>query len=115
MRFGLVGTGFWAETCHAPALVAAPGVEFAGVWGRDPAKAAALGARFDVPAAGSFDELLAGVDANCSPLGWPGVKGHTVNYLFEDLIPDLRKAGLDEATITTIFEDQPADFLSIHN
>ena len=43
------------------------------------------------------------------------MKGHTVNYIFEDLIPDLRDAGVDEATITTIFVDNPADFLTIKN
>ena len=59
--------------------------------------------------------MLAGADANCSPLGWPGVKGHTVNYLFEDLIPDLRAAGVDEATITTIFVENPAEFLTIQS
>ena len=59
--------------------------------------------------------MLASADANCSPLGWPGVKGHTVNYLFEDLIPDLRAAGLDDAAIQTIFVDNPADFLTIQN
>jgi phosphotriesterase-related protein len=63
---------------------------------------------------GHLDKALASADANCSPLGWPGVKGHTVNYIFEDLIPDLRDAGLDEAAITTIFETNPADFLSIN-
>ncbi|WP_068155757.1 aryldialkylphosphatase [Rhodococcus phenolicus] len=63
--------------------------------------------------AGHLDRALAGVDANCSPLGWPGVKGHTVNYLFEDLIPDLREAGLDETTITKLFVENPADFLTI--
>ena len=57
--------------------------------------------------------VLASADANCSPLGWPGVKGHTVNYLFEDLIPDLRRAGIDDATITTLFVDNPAGFLTI--
>ena len=57
--------------------------------------------------------MLASADANCSPLGWPGVRGHTVNYIFEDLIPDLREAGVDEATITTLFVDNPADFLTI--
>ena len=62
---------------------------------------------------GHLDKALAGVDANCSPLGWPGVKGHTVNYLFEDLIPDLREAGVDQATIDTLFIHNPADFLSI--
>jgi phosphotriesterase-related protein len=64
---------------------------------------------------GHLGKVLASADANCSPLGWPGVKGHTVNYIFEDLIPDLRAAGLDEATITTIFVDNPANFLAIQN
>lgn len=64
---------------------------------------------------GHLDKVLASADANCSPLGWAGVKGHTVNYLFEDLIPDLRAAGLDEAAITTIFVDNPATFLAIQH
>ncbi|MFI6457916.1 phosphotriesterase [Streptosporangium amethystogenes] len=64
---------------------------------------------------GRIKQVLASADANCSPLGWPGVKGHTVNYIFTDLIPDLRAAGLDEAAIKTIFVDNPADFLSIKN
>lgn len=62
-----------------------------------------------------LDKALASADANCSPLGWAGVQGHTVNYIFEDLIPDLRAAGLDEAAIKTIFVDNPADFLTIQN
>lgn len=62
--------------------------------------------------AGYLDRVLASADANCSPLGWPGVKGHTVNYLFEQLLPDLRAAGVDEATIHTIFVENPASFLS---
>lgn len=64
---------------------------------------------------GHLDRLLVSADANCSPLGWPGVKGHTVNYIFEDLIPDLREAGVDQATITRILRDNPADFLTIHD
>ncbi|OLT11979.1 aryldialkylphosphatase [Actinomadura sp. CNU-125] len=62
---------------------------------------------------GFLDRALVSADANCSPLGWPGVKGHTVNYIFEDLVPDLRAAGLDEATIRKLLEDNPADFLTI--
>jgi len=64
---------------------------------------------------GYVDRVLASADANCSPLGWPGVKGHTVNYIFEQLMPDLRDAGIDEATITKIFVENPADFLTIKN
>src|SRR6476620_7461601 len=62
---------------------------------------------------GRVDSVLASADANCSPLGWPGVKGHTVNYLFDVLLPALREEGVDEATITRIFVDLPADFLSV--
>lgn len=62
-----------------------------------------------------LDSALASADANCSPLGWPGVKGHTVNYLFDDLLPDLRAAGVDEPTITRIFVENPADFLTIES
>jgi phosphotriesterase-related protein len=65
--------------------------------------------------AGFLDNALASADANCSPLGWPGVKGHTINYLFTDLLPDLRAAGIDESTITRIFVDNPARFLAIQN
>jgi phosphotriesterase-related protein len=62
---------------------------------------------------GHVDQVLASADANCSPLGWPGVKGHTVNYLFEQLIPDLRAAGVDDATVTKVFVENTADFLTI--
>ncbi|MBB4932827.1 phosphotriesterase-related protein [Lipingzhangella halophila] len=62
---------------------------------------------------GHLDQLLVSADANCSPLGWPGVKGHTVNYIFEDLVPDLRDAGVAEATVTKLLIDNPADFLTI--
>ncbi|WP_007023217.1 phosphotriesterase family protein [Saccharomonospora iraqiensis] len=64
---------------------------------------------------GHLDQLLVSADANCSPLGWPGVEGHTVNYLFEDLVPDLRDAGTDEATITRLLRDNPADFLTLRD
>jgi predicted metal-dependent phosphotriesterase family hydrolase len=64
---------------------------------------------------GYLDQLLVSADANCSPLGWPGVKEHSVNYLFEDMIPDLRHAGLDDGQLTALLEDNPAEFLSIKN
>mgnify|MGYP001948023311 CR=1 FL=1 len=37
LRFGLLGTGYWAAETHAAALRAHPGATLAGVWGRDPA------------------------------------------------------------------------------
>jgi len=63
MRFGVLGTGFWAREVHAAALAAHPTAELAGVWGRDLAKAKAVGAEFDVPGFGDVDELLSRVDA----------------------------------------------------
>lgn len=61
---------------------------------------------------GQADRVLASADANCSPLGWPGVKGHTINYIFEVLIPDLQRNGVDDATIHQIFHDNAHDFLA---
>lgn len=63
MRFGLFGTGTWAEMTHGPSLVAHPGVELVGVWGRDPAKAMALAGRLGVRGFTDPDELIASVDA----------------------------------------------------
>jgi len=63
LRFGLFGTGHWAAKTHAAALVAHPGAELAGVWGRDPAKAAALAKQYDVPAFDDVDALIEAVDA----------------------------------------------------
>jgi predicted dehydrogenase len=35
LRFGLVGTGYWARVAHAPALASTDGIEFTAVWGRN--------------------------------------------------------------------------------
>jgi predicted dehydrogenase len=63
LRFGVLGTGFWARTVHAAALATHPGAQLAGVWGRDLAKAKAVGAEFEVAGYADLDELLAQVDA----------------------------------------------------
>ena len=63
MRFGVLGTGFWAKEVHAAALAGHPTAELVGVWGRDLAKAKAVGAEFDVPGFADLDALLAEVDA----------------------------------------------------
>ena len=44
MRFGLVGTGYWARITHAQAIASTPGAELAAVWGRNRQAAQALGA-----------------------------------------------------------------------
>ena len=63
LRFGLVGTGPWAQKTHAPAIAATPGVQLAGIWGRDHARATALGEQYGVPGFSDFGDLLAVVDA----------------------------------------------------
>jgi predicted dehydrogenase len=63
VRFGVLGTGFWAKEVHMAGLAEHPSAELAGVWGRDVAKAKAVGAEFDVPGFADVDELLSRVDA----------------------------------------------------
>jgi len=63
MRFGLVGTGYWARVTHAAGLAAHPGVEFAGVWGRRAEATQELAAVHDARAYQTLDDLLADVDA----------------------------------------------------
>lgn len=63
LRFGLVGTGYWAEVAHAAGLVAHPGTELVAVWGRDPEKAARLADRHGARAYADLDDLIAAVDA----------------------------------------------------
>ncbi len=63
MRFGLVGTGYWAKMTHAPALASTPGAELTAVWGRDPAATAALAASCGASAHQDLDVFLASVDA----------------------------------------------------
>jgi predicted dehydrogenase len=63
LRFGLVGTGYWARITHAPALASGEGIEFAAVWGRDPGAARALAAEHGAAAYADFGKFLAAVDA----------------------------------------------------
>ncbi len=63
LRFGLVGTGYWARVAHARALADTPGIEFSSVWGRNPEAAADLAAASGATAHRDFDAFLADVDA----------------------------------------------------
>jgi predicted dehydrogenase len=63
VRFGVLGTGFWARTVHAASLAGHPQAELVGVWGRDLARAKAVGAEYDVEGYTDLDALLAQVDA----------------------------------------------------
>src|SRR5258706_4608926 len=62
LRFGLVGTGYWARTTHAPSLASSGGIEFVAVWGRNPDAARALAAEHGATAYADFEAFLAGVD-----------------------------------------------------
>src|SRR5258707_5674999 len=62
LKFGLVGTGYWARIAHARALAETEGIELAAVWGRDPRAAAALAAENGAAAYEEIEALLAAVD-----------------------------------------------------
>jgi predicted dehydrogenase len=62
LRFGLVGTGHWARITHAPALASTEGIEFAGIWGRNPDAAAALATEHKATSYPDIDALLAATD-----------------------------------------------------
>jgi predicted dehydrogenase len=63
LRFGLIGTGHWAQIAHAPALASTEGIEFAAVWGRNSGAAAQLAATYNATAHSDLADFLAGVDA----------------------------------------------------
>jgi predicted dehydrogenase len=63
LRFGLVGTGYWAQVAHGAALASTPGIEFAGVWGRNPRAAGSLADSYGATAHTDFGAFLADVDA----------------------------------------------------
>ncbi|HUH08381.1 MAG TPA: Gfo/Idh/MocA family oxidoreductase [Egibacteraceae bacterium] len=63
LRFGLLGTGFWALETHGAGLAADPDVDFVGVWGRDFGKASAVADRYGVAAYAEVDALIEEVDA----------------------------------------------------
>jgi predicted dehydrogenase len=63
VRFGLIGTGYWAAAVHAPGIAAHPRTELVGVWGRDQAKAAKLAAQHAAQPFSVVDELIEAVEA----------------------------------------------------
>jgi len=63
MRFGLVGTGYWARVTHASAVVAHPDAELVGVWGRSFDRATDLAEEFGARPYESADEMFGDVDA----------------------------------------------------
>jgi predicted dehydrogenase len=65
LRFGLAGTGHWAQITHAPGLAAAPDIELTAVWGRSAEAAATLAGTYGARSfsgTGDLDAFLDGVD-----------------------------------------------------
>jgi predicted dehydrogenase len=63
MRFGLVGTGFWARVAHAKGVLAHPEADLVGVWGRSGVKTHNLAEELGVQAFPSFDAMVEEVEA----------------------------------------------------
>ncbi|MCA1646111.1 MAG: Gfo/Idh/MocA family oxidoreductase [Chloroflexi bacterium] len=63
LRFGLIGTGFWARSVHAASVQQHPQAELVGVWGRDPRKSAELATELGTRSYSEVDALLGDVDA----------------------------------------------------
>jgi predicted dehydrogenase len=63
LRVGVVGTGPWAVHVRGATLARHPETTLVGVWGRRPDATAEAAAALGVEPLGTFDELLAAVDA----------------------------------------------------
>lgn len=63
IRFGVAGTGYWARHVHIPALLAAPGVELVGVWGRNQSTVRSIAADNGIATFATFEDMLRAVDA----------------------------------------------------
>jgi predicted dehydrogenase len=63
IRFGLIGTGYWATTVHGASVTRHPGVDLVGVWGRDATKTSDAANELGTRPYADVDTLLADVDA----------------------------------------------------
>ena len=63
LRFGLAGTGHWAQITHAPALASTDGIDFAAVWGRNARAAGELADRYHATAYADISGFVSNVDA----------------------------------------------------
>jgi len=66
MRFGLVGTGYWARVTHATAISSTPGATLGAVWGRNQQAAKELASEHGATAfvgEDTIDDFISAVDA----------------------------------------------------
>jgi predicted dehydrogenase len=62
MKIGLIGTGYWADHCHAEGITARDDLEFVGIWGRDADKTSEVAARHRTTPFDSAQALFEAVD-----------------------------------------------------
>lgn len=102
LRFAMVGTGWWANVAHLPAMVADPTIELVAVVDTDRARARVVADRFGVKHAfGDVGELLANIAVDCTVVATP----HTTHRA---VVERLLRAGVDvlvEKPLTTTAED----------
>lgn len=130
LRFGLLGTGYWARETQGAALAAHPEAELVGVWGRDPAKATDLAGRLGARPYQDVDALIADVDAVAIALP-PNVQGDLAlraaragRHLLldkpvslsldvaEELVAEVESRGLASVVFfTNLFSDNVNEFL----
>ena len=58
LRFGVLGTGYWAQETHASMLAASDDAELVAIWGRDPAKTEAAAGRVGIAGFSDLDLRL---------------------------------------------------------
>ena len=75
LRFGVLGTGYWAQEAHAAALAASGHADLVGIWGRDPARTEAAGRRFGVAGHSDLDRLLLQGRTLAEAAGRSGLRG----------------------------------------
>lgn len=62
LKFGIAGTAYWAANVQMVGLQRVKGAKLTAIWGRDPAKSAALAEKWGARAYADFDAMLAEVD-----------------------------------------------------
>ncbi len=63
LRFGVVGTGYWASEVHLPGLLRTDGATVVGLWGKTPGRVEDVAARYHIRPFSRLSDMLAEVDA----------------------------------------------------
>lgn len=63
LRFGVVGTGYWASEVHLPGLLRTAGADAIGLWGRTPSRVEELAEKYRIRPFSRLSDMLSEVDA----------------------------------------------------